>query len=131
MVNEIESARWAEVVSPPNDVDAQLGELEVPATVLARRHGMTMAVLSQNSALGITQHRWITPAADAGLPRQQHADLLEELLGQARLDDVGIAASRDGALSAPTNDVPGTGDDGDVSRAALPLQPPDRLPSIE
>src|SRR5438876_141445 len=94
MVNEIESARWAEVVSPPNDVDAQLGELEVPATVLARRHGMTMAVLSQNSrsaSLNIAgSRRPLTP----GLPRQQHADLLEELLGQARLDDVGIAASQ-------------------------------------
>ena len=78
MVNEIESARWAEVVSPPNDVDAQLGELEVPATVLARRHGMTMAVLSQNSALGITQHRWITPAADAG-PRILLIDTIGEL----------------------------------------------------
>jgi len=57
LVNEIESARWAEVVAPPNDVNAQLDEAEVPAAVPARRHDVTVAVETENPALCISQHR--------------------------------------------------------------------------
>src|SRR2546425_12740131 len=70
-------------------------------------------------------------AALSSWPIEQRADLLQEVFRQARLQDEGVTPCRDGVHSAVALNAPGAGDDGDVSRAAVLLQPPDRLPPVD
>src|SRR2546427_8341507 len=77
-------------------VNEALFDSESSGHGLAR--GLTHAAEQLSSASSASLARRLRRALRPGLARQQDADLLEELLGQARLHEVGIAASHDGAL---------------------------------
>jgi len=49
IVNEIEAADRAEVVTPADDVNAQLGDLVVALAVVAPCHGMVEAIDGEDS----------------------------------------------------------------------------------
>src|SRR3989442_9834021 len=101
-----------------------------PACLMAartppRRHRQPALAASEPSVSSALR------AALSSWPVEQRADLLHEAFRQARLQDEGVTPCRDGVDSAVTLNAPGAGDDGDVSRAAVLLQPPDRLPPVD